>query len=456
MRKKLGLVFLSVVIILALSTSAFAAGFALYEASARGNSLGGSMTARADDPSALFYNPAGITQLPKTQFSAGTTVLNPFMDVKTTGTLGFATPPGYPAFIQGPYFSGSNQATTSLENNYFFAPSLYVTQQLNDKFWIGLGTFSRFGLGVEWPTEWLGRFNSYNAEIKTFEINPSIAYKVTDNFSVAFGVSAMYMDIKLQSRIPGQVLPAKIVQNLGLGAAASASAAFGTNELDQKLTGDSWGYGFNVGLLYKPVEWLSLGTTYRSEVKQKVSGSAEINGQTPGQLGFVPSETNVSGEVTLPAQLTFGVAVKPIKNLSLSFDAYMTAWSSYQSLTFDFEKPIAGSDSRTVLKNWKDVWSYRFGLEYNVTDWMDLRLSYIYDESPVPDDTIDYLLPDSDRHIFGAGLGFHKGNLSLDLSYNYLFFKDRHITARANDFVYESDVESAGCHIYAMQIGYKF
>lgn len=456
MRKKLGLVFLSVIICLALSTSVFAAGFALYEASARGNALGGSMTARADDPSALFYNPAGITQLPKTQFSAGSTVLNPFMDVKTTGTLGFATPPGYPAFIQGPFFSGSNQVTTSLENNYFFAPTVYVTQQLNDKVWVGLGTFSRFGLGVEWPTLWPGRFNSYNAEIKTFEINPSVAYKVTDNFSVSAGVSAMYMDIKLQSRIPGQVIPAKIVSNLGLGALAASSAAYGTNELDQKLTGDSWGYGFNFGLLYKPNEWISLGATYRSEVKQSVSGSVEIKGQTAGQLAYFPSESNASGDVTLPAQITFGVAVKPVKKLSISFDAYLTGWSSYDGLAFEFEKTIAGSNTRVVEKNWKDVWSYRVGLEYNVTDWMDLRLSYIYDESPVPDNTIDYLLPDSDRHVFGAGFGFHKGNFSLDLSYNYLIFKDRHIAARANDFVYESDVESAGCHIYGMQIGYKF
>ena len=95
------------------------------------------------------------------------------------------------------------------------------------------------------------------------------------------------------------------------------------------------------------------------------------------------------------------------------------------------------------------------GLEYNVTDWMDVRLSYIYDESPVPDETIGYELPDSDRNIFGIGLGFHKNNWWLDLSYNHLLFSDREIAARPNEGVLASEVQDGMAYIAGISFGYK-
>ena len=440
MRKKLGLVFLSVFISLALSTSVFAAGFALYETGARGTSLGGAMVARADDPSALFFNPAGITQLTGIQTMLGVQMIAPRLDVKTTGQYTVVGPNAPPLPPYYPAITGTQQTTTSLEDNEFWPPHAYLTYPVNDRWWLGLAVMSRFGLGVEFPTSWPGRFNSYNSRIVTSEVNPNIAYKVSDNFSVSAGVSMMYLDVKLQKKINPALY--------GLGA----------GEIDQKLTGDSYGYGYNFGLHYKPTDWISFGASYRSTVTQHVEGDLKFRGQSgPYQAGAFP---NVGGDATLvlPDQFFFGVAVKPMKKLSVEVGAILTNWSSYDQLKLELDSPILGGRANVISqpKNWKNVWRYHAGLEYNVTDWMDLRLSYIYDESPVPDETIGYELPDSDRNIFGIGLGFHKNNWWLDLSYNHLLFSDREIAARPIDGVLASEVQDGMAYIAGISFGYKW
>src|SRR5512135_306645 len=144
-RRRLVYSFLTVVFVLFLSTSAFGAGFALYEGSARGNVLGAGLVASADDPSALFYNPAGITQLKGKQAMIGFTAITPMISVETQ----------------------NGARSDDFKRNWYFPPHAYYTQQINDKWWGGLGLFSRFGLGTEFDSNWPGRYNSYFAEIQT-------------------------------------------------------------------------------------------------------------------------------------------------------------------------------------------------------------------------------------------------------------------------------------------------
>lgn len=429
MGKKISFAFLSVLVSIVLASSAFAAGFALYEASARGNALGGAMVGRADDPSALYFNPAGITQLPGTQVLLGATMLGPKMDMTTTGTL---IPPS------------ATVNKTSLEENYFLPPHAYLTYGINDRWSIGLGIFSRFGLGVEWPQSWPGRFNSYNSSVVTSEANPNVAYKVTDNFSLSAGVSMMYFKVKLQQKIPGATLPAPLTA---------------ANEIDQKLSGDSYGYGFNFGVHYKPSDVVSLGVAYRSQVKQDVSGTLEYNGQTPIQTaGGFPAFTNGSVTITLPDQWFMGVTIRPFKPMSVEVGGIFTRWSTYNELRLETEAPVAIAPTKVFVKpkNWKDAWRFHVGAEFNVTDWLDLRLSYIFDQTPVPDETIGYELPDSNRMVFGVGLGFHANNWTVDLSYNYLTMAKRDIAARPADGVLASSLNDAMCNIVGLSVGYKF
>lgn len=184
----------------------------------------------------------------------------------------------------------------------------------------------------------------------------------------------------------------------------------------------------------------------------------------------MPSSVAGGGKINLPDQYFFGLALKPLDRLTWEIGGVLTGWSSYDQLKIEFEQPVA--DKRTVIsdKKWKSSWRFQTGLEYKAIDWLDLRLSYVYDQSPVPDSTIDFIMPDSDRNIFGIGLGFHGKNWTLDLSYNYLIFKDRYMNGRnlskvntynaddpsMNDYLPNSKLENGKCNLYGLSFGYKF
>lgn len=146
--------------LLAFSERADAAGFGIYEWSARGNALGGAMVARADDPSAVAFNPAGMVQLEGTQMMFGFTAISPTADM-----TGYDLSDG---LMSEPY------ATTV--SSTWFPPHFYYVRQFNDNQWFGIGIFTRFGLGTEFEPDWFGRYNSYKAEIMSVSLNPSWAW----------------------------------------------------------------------------------------------------------------------------------------------------------------------------------------------------------------------------------------------------------------------------------------
>lgn len=375
------------------------AGFGLYEGGARGNALGG-LAGRADDPSALFFNPAGITQLEGSQVMGGLTLIAPMTDVQVT------TPAG--------------KVTTTTERNYWMPPHLYGTYQVNDSVWAGLGIYSRFGLGTEFDSEWPGRFNSYNAVIQSLSFNPNVALKVNDKLSVAAGVSAMWFDLELERKLPG---PA--------------------GELDFSLTGDSIGYGFNGGIRYEVTEKVALGASYQSTVKQEVEGDASIR----------VAKSSASGDVKLPDMIFFGIAVEPTDRVSVEVGTIYTGWSSYDELKVKIDDPtLLGKTEVVSEKDWDDVWRYYAGVEYAVNEAWDVRLGYTYDPSPIPDRTADYLVPANDRHLVGVGCGYKWESWKLDLSYTYLSIQDRTIKARPAEGVFDSKFENGDAHMVGVSL----
>lgn len=396
-----------------------AAGFAIYEWSARDFALGGATVGRADDPAALATNPAGITQLEGIQLMTGVMPIHPVMDVDANG-----------------------ETTTSDESAWYLPPHLYATWQVNDRYTLGLATFSRFGLGTKFDENWQGRYSSYEAIIESVSINPNMAVKVTDKLSAAFGVEAMYLHFSQKKK-----------------------QRFVTGDVDAHLDADGMGYGFNMALHYQPCSYAKLGLTYRSPVTMKVTGDADFSDviqPVPG-LEFFP-DTSARGTVTLPDSFGFGVAMYPMDKLSVELGAVYTLWSKYDELTIDFGSRLnpldPASDQTSERKNWNDVWRLNVGVEYAALDWLDLRLGYVYDQTPVPDDTIDYMLPDSDRHVFNSGAGIHWDQWNVDLNYSYILFTDRSIDGRKDalgrDVIYDGEVKNAGAHVLGLSVGYKF
>ena len=391
------------------SVSAQAAGFGIYEYSARANALGNSVMAGKADPSSMAINPAQLTQLEGTQIAVGATGIYPKATVEINS----------PSADAGSYDG---------ESTLWTMPHLYVAHKLNEKFSLGIGVFSRFGLGTEFDSTWPGATDVYKVQIKSVSINPLVGYNITDDLSIAIGPEIMWFDFNLEKKQP-------------LG------AVFG----DTEMGGDSWGAGLSLGVRYQWTDWLSLGASYRSEITQKVEGDIKTT-----FLGATKLDTSASGKITLPEQIGFGINVKPIDKLSVEVGATWIGWSSYEELTVEFT-----GGPFTKKSDYKDTWRYNIGAEYNLTENWDLRASYVYDNSPLNGDSLSYMVPANDRQIVGVGLGWHNETWSVDASYSYLFMADSSRSVEVSNadttkYTQDAEFKNGDAQLVALTVGYKF
>lgn len=412
----------------ALAGTAQAEGFALYEWGARGNALGGTMVARKPDASAVAYNPALMTQLEGTHVMAGFSAIVP--DAKVDVNYG------------GQTYTGEGA------HNVWTPPHGYLTTQVKDNLWLGMGIYTRFGLGTEYDDpNWAGRYNIYDAEIQTVSYNPNVAFKITDKLSAAVGIEFMTLDLKLKKKIDGTDMD-------------NSPTDSGAGDIDSELKADSYGWGLTGGLHYQFDEQWAAGVSYKSQVKQNADGT---NSFTPGSSVTNPMilgayrDCNVEGSVTLPDMISFGISYNPIPELGIEVGATLTRWSLYDNLPIYHDAPFAGT-GRLVNseKEWSDSWRYSVGVEYAATPWMDLRAGFIYDESPADSDHIDYLIPTSDRQLYSTGVGFHWDSYTVDLSYTYIVATNAEYDNHATNGIYDGNSYDGRTHVVGLSVGYKF
>lgn len=412
----------------ALVGTAQAEGFALYEWGARGNALGGAMVARKPDASAVAYNPALMTKLEGTQVMAGFSAIVP--DAKVDVNYG------------GQTYTGEGA------HNVWTPPHGYLTTQVKDNLWLGMGIYTRFGLGTEYDDpNWAGRYNIYDAEIQTVSYNPNVAFKITDKLSAAVGIEFMTLDLKLKKKIDGTDMD-------------NSPTDSGAGDIDSELKADSYGWGLTGGLHYQFDDQWAAGVSYKSQVKQNADGT---NSFTPGSSVTNPMilgayrDCNVEGAVTLPDMISFGISYNPIPELGIEVGATLTRWSLYDNLGIYHNAPFAGT-GRLVNseKEWSDSWRYSVGVEYAATPRMDLRAGFIYDESPADSDHIDYLIPTSDRQLYSTGVGFHWDSYTVDLSYTYIVATNAEYDNHASNGIYDGNSYDGRTHVVGLSVGYKF
>lgn len=406
----------SCVLLLAVATSASAAGFALYEWSARGNALGGTLVGRADDPSAVAYNPAGITQLEGTQIAFGVSLASPYAEVVTTDLSGDTT-------------------TTESKDALFPIPHFYVTHKINDKWAIGFGEFSRFGLGFGYDKDkFPGAYNVYNAEIQTISLNPNIAYKITDRLSAAIGVEYVYVDVAIKK---------KYHPMLG-----------GTS----KLTGSGDGFALTAGLHYKLDQW-RFGVGYHSQAKIDADGKTKISGTNDAMAvgaGALPNGSyDTETSIVLPDMISFGITYYPIEELSIEVAAVNTRWSTYKDFDLSLDTPV-GSVPVDQPKDWNDVWRFSIGAEYDINENWTVRGSYAYDEAPENAKYVDYMIPAEDRHLIGAGVGYRVDNWTIDLAYTYIIAESVDYDESTASGVTPGKSQNGVTHMGAVTVGYSF
>lgn len=395
----------AVALLMALPTALHAGGFALNEYAARANAMGGAVIALADDASAVAYNPAGITQLPGTQTMIGATIIVPKAEV-----------------------TAGNQASTTTRTNYYVPPHAFLTHQVSDKAWIGIGMYSRFGVGTEYLQDWGGRSKIYKADLATYSISPNLALKLTDKLSLAFGVELMYSSADLRK--------------------------MATNTTDMRMTVDGVGVGGQLALHYIINDQWSAGFTYHTSQHHTDSGKARYVNES---AGFHDSTMNIA--LTLPASYTLGFAYKPTPKWKIEADAIYTQWQDFEKITYSYTSlPGNPASSGDLIsdKNWKNVWRLQLGGEYMATDWLALRAGFVWDQDPIRQGFEDYMLPSSDRRIYSTGFGIIDGPMTYDFSLMYLQNNDRTISTNSGTISGNSDFNNSRAYMAGFSVGYKF
>ncbi len=398
--------------IMVLAGSAKASGFRLSEQDAKANGMGNSFTAVADNASAVWYNPAAITDLEGTNISAGSVMVAPSMTHDYTG--------------------GSDK----IANVVHVPPYLYATHQLNDNFALGFGFNAPFGLSTDWGTASQTSYVATLSDIKAFNYNLNGAYKVNDKLS--FGLGADY--VSLDATLNKMITPYHPTWELG-------------------LEGTGTGWGWNAAAMYKLMENWKVGVNYRSPVKIDVDGTAKVDA--------IAVSNSATTSITLPDTFQIGAAYQANAKWLVSATADYTDWTTYHALQVKSAtiSTLTGgaTDTSTDIKNWKSVWAFRLGTEYKKSDTWKFRAGTFYDLNPVTDQRFETRVPDTDRLAFSVGAGYTKGNIVVDASYTYLMFINRTVNASLQDdaILGGTGTELNGtyksaAHLPAISVGYKF
>jgi len=390
----------------------FAAGFHILNQDAAASGLGLAFVAQADNPSAILYNPAAINRLDGTQISVGSTILMPQTSFKSAAT-------------------GSK---TDMKSHIYLLPNIFITHKINDKFSVGLGFYSPFGLSVDWPKDWEGRYISTFSELRSFYLNPVISWQVHPKFSLACGVSFVYSDIEQKKAVSFYPLP--------------------INDGKAKLDANGISGGYNVAMLYHLNRYIDIGISYQSQVSIKYKG--DVTTKTPSRLASIVPHGDVDVDIDFPQILVAGISTSLTERLKIEVDLFWVGWSAYDQLYADFEEHVPKAFAKWVApipRDYHDVLTYSIGIQYRLHPHFVLRTGYMYDTSPVPERTCDPILPDADRNEFSIGCGYKNNNYSLDFAYYAVIAKDRKVSNNINGLngKYESFV-----NLIALSFDYKF
>jgi long-chain fatty acid transport protein len=373
----------------AFSGQAAASGFALIEqnASGLGYSYAGSAAA-AEDASTIYYNPAGMSFLPRgMQLSAGLAAVGPSARFRDGGSTPAA---GRPAGGEG-----------GDAGSWAGVPNFYWATDAGQNLKVGIGVSAPFGLKTEYDPTWIGRFQAIKSDVKTLNINPSVSYRVSDAVALGFGLNY-------------QRIEAELTRAVSLGPAGEGGV---------RVEGDDTAWGYNMGAMFQFAPATRLGVSYRSAIKYNVKGTAT----------FSPGVPAASGDVTLDLKLpdNFSVALSHQfdSKWTLLADVTWTGWSSIKDLRVVRSN---GTTLENTPENFRDTWRAGLGAIYRHNEAWSLKMGVAYDQTPVNATDRTPRLPDEDRTWLSVGAQYRVSrNGTLDFGYAHLFVKDASINQSA-------------------------
>jgi long-chain fatty acid transport protein len=405
-------------VILILTSGLLGNGLNLNGLGARAASMGGAFVGLAGDFTAVFWNPAGLA----------------LMRTRTFGLTG-------DILVPSSKYTLSSSFNMKTNNKYYPAGLLGYFQPIGDRVVVGLGAYTLSGLGADWnntgfetalayptpPTFFTPPLENYiwRSFIGSVTLAPSVAVRITDHifFGATFNIN--YGFFQTDQWGMSAVLPTKPPTLVNMG--------------QQSLDIKGWGTGATFGLLVQPFDRLSFGLTYRTQSKMKLRGTMQFD--NIGLLGLSDS-SETSLNVPSPTWLAGGVAVKPLRNLTVTFDLQWTNWAKLSSLDLVFSDPLwaaAMADESTMVLDWKNRLQIRCGLEYAKGDFA-VRAGYYNDPAPAPAETMNVLIPSFTYNGLTAGFGYRKGGLQADFGLEYLMGRKRSVTEGLMSGTYEMNI----------------
>lgn len=397
---------------LACAVALHASGYKIPEQSLKATALGAANVAAVNGADATYYNPANMVWMDNAYHMEGALTYINLPKVK------FAN-------------SGAGADGKSKEE-HFLMPSLHVvTPEYYENWRFGFSTVAPGGLSKRWNTPYQKTF-AEEFTLRIIEANPTAAYKVNDQLAFGFGVRMVYTDGVVKS---------------------DGDFGYGANS-KRDLTGDSIDYGYNLALAYRPTPELKFAATYRSKVDLTVKGDAKLSFNN--NLLY---NSNASVTIPLPATLALAAAYTMDKTtVELVYERVY--WSAYKNLDFNYNTDFASNPFNPLYpfdapsaKNWKDSNTYRLGITHEYSDKLTLMAGYSYDETPVPDSSLGFELPDADAQLYSFGFSYKiRPDITVGLAYLY---SDKKVRSVNNTYT-QGKFTGSGAHLVTTGITYRF
>lgn len=343
-----------------------AEGFAINEWSAEGVAMGGARMFAEDDAANVAYNPASITKVKGEVMKSSYTYLSPHGNYKL-------------------YDSNNDEIKGEPTHNKVhagWAVGSYYVRQINDKEWFGIGAFPRFAMVSEFERESMASSNAFFSKLNGVSVTPTYAHKFDKKWSAAVGAEINYVGLELQK---------------------NAYATPTMNVGSVQIEGESYALGWNAAANYAFDDKNEIGVVYRSRITHSLEADAKAYSPRPD----FNVKANAYGVVTLPDSWDIGYNHKFDKKTRLELKATRTNWSTYDALNVYFDKPVFGKPNALSDKNWENGWRYAIGLEHNLSDKYTVMAGFAFDESSIPHDGGDFMVPTGLRRTYSIGARYN-------------------------------------------------
>lgn len=418
----------------AASGQAVAGAFQLQEqsVSGQGTSWAG-RSSNVQDGSIVFGNPAGMSFLDRAQVTAGTHYIDASSDISNDSGTQPALTPGGVAVV------GTQGSSDGDMIPHKAVPFGYYVQPINDRWSFGLGVYAPFGLVTDYSDDFKGRYFGNYSDLEIITAQPTLSYRFNDKFAIGFGVTYNHIKGELESKSPNPLNP----------------TAAGDGTVNVKGDDDAWGY--NIGMIYRPVESTTLGLTYRSKVEYHLTGDVDASnvfgGVGAGGPVFLNADGDASLDITLPETIDFSVTHQLDDRWTVMAGATYIRWSRFDQLVVDNDLGLDINEQQ----DYRDTWQYAAGLAYQLNPAWTLRGGIAYDQSPVKDAHRSPRVPTADRTLVSIGAGWTPiPDLTIDAAYSYIWEDRADVDLQdENGNSYQAEYDNS-LNLFGVQATYRF